>query len=160
MPIRIVQLGSERAPHEGLRIGTVRRPPRGVAKAEFASRDFYDVWYPELSPEVETMAIAQESIKLQDAGQSLEADKLWQQFAKRFRKQLAAQPADRTLDLLAALSQHSNFSMGCYCELEARCHRSILRSLLKEKGAFIAPDEIPTPAPDKAEPEASADDPV
>lgn len=140
MPLRIVQLGSPRQPHEGLRIGTVRRPPRGVPKADFASRDFYDIWYPELSPEPETMALGQQVQQLHAGGQTAEADKLWQQFAKRFRQQLAAQPAERTLQLLAALSQHSQFSIGCYCDNEALCHRSILRSLLKEKGALIADD--------------------
>ena len=137
MAIRIVQLGTDRAPDEGLRIGTVRRPPRGVPKAEFASRNYYDVWYPELSPEAELMAQAQESVKLRAAGQTAEADKLWKQFEKQFRKQLAEAAADRTLALLAALSQSSAFAIGCYCDDEAQCHRSILRSLLADKGASI-----------------------
>ncbi|MDL5034929.1 DUF488 domain-containing protein [Comamonas resistens] len=137
MPIRIVRLGTPRTSGEGLRIGTVRRPPRGVPKAEFASRDFYDVWYPELSPEPETMQIALQSHHQQDQGQTAEADKLWKQFDKLFRRQLAEAPASRTLDVLAALSHHAAFSMGCYCENEARCHRSILRSLLQDKGADI-----------------------
>lgn len=137
MPIRIVRLGTPRTSGEGLRIGTVRRPPRGVPKAEFASRDFYDVWYPELSPEPETMQIALQSHHQQDQGQTAEADKLWKQFDKLFRRQLAEAPASRTLDVLAALSRHAAFSMGCYCENEARCHRSILRSLLQDKGADI-----------------------
>ncbi|GAB2483983.1 DUF488 family protein [Comamonas humi] len=137
MPIRIVRLGTPRNPHEGLRIGTVRRPPRGVPKAEFASRDYYDVWYPELSPEVDTMKLALESHHLQDQGQAAEADKLWKQFDKLFRRQLAEAPASRTLDVLAALSRQAAFSVGCYCENEARCHRSILRSLLAERGAEI-----------------------
>ena len=123
---------------EGLRIGTVRRPPRGVPKAEFASRDYYDVWYPELSPQPDTMHTALESHRLQDHGQQAEADKLWQQFVRKFRKEMAEPAASRTLDLLAALSQHSAFAIGCYCEQEARCHRGILRSLLKERGADIA----------------------
>lgn len=137
MAIRIVQLGSERAPDEGLRIGTVRRPPRGVPKAEFASRNYYDCWYPELSPEVELMQQALEAIKLRTAGQEAQADKLWKQFEKQFRKQLAEPAADRTLSLLAALSHSSAFSLGCYCDDEAHCHRSILRSLLADKGAIL-----------------------
>ena len=137
MPIRIIQLGSDRAPGEGLRIGTVRRPPRGVPKAEFASRNYYDVWYPELSPQAELMAQAQESIKLRATGQTAQADKLWQQFEKQFRKQLAEPAAEHTLALLAALSQSSAFALGCYCEDENHCHRSILRSLLAGKGAAI-----------------------
>ena len=138
MPIRIVQLGSPRAPGEGLRIGTVRRPPRGVPKAEFASRNYYDQWLPELSPLPDTMAMAQESHRLHDAGQDAEAAKLWKQFDKQFRKQLAEAPAERTLQLLAALSQQTNFSVGCYCDDEAHCHRSILRSLLAAQGAAIS----------------------
>ncbi|RDI10697.1 MULTISPECIES: DUF488 domain-containing protein [Comamonas] len=137
MAIRIVQLGSERAPDEGLRIGTVRRPPRGVPKAEFASRNYYDCWYPELSPEQELMQQALEAIKLRTAGQEAQADKLWKQFEKQFRKQLAEPAADRTLGLLAALSHSSAFSLGCYCDDEAHCHRSILRSLLADKGAIF-----------------------
>lgn len=137
MAIRIVQLGSERVPDEGLRIGTVRRPPRGVPKAEFASRNYYDCWYPELSPEVELMQQALEAIKLRTAGQEAQADKLWKQFEKQFRKQLAEPAADRTLGLLAALSHSSAFSLGCYCDDEAHCHRSILRSLLADKGAIL-----------------------
>lgn len=128
MPIRIVQLGSPRSADEGLRIGTVRRPPRGVPKAEFASRDYYDVWYPELSPSAELMALGQAAQKNGDA-------KDWQQFEKAFRKAMAEAPAARTLDLLAASSHHGRFALGCYCEDEARCHRSILRSLLSERGA-------------------------
>lgn len=137
MAIRIVQLGSERAPDEGVRIGTVRRPPRGVPKAEFASRNYYDCWYPELSPEVELMQQALEAIRLRKAGQEAQADKLWKQFEKQFRKQLAEPAADRTLGLLAALSHSSAFSLGCYCDDEAHCHRSILRSLLADKGAIL-----------------------
>ena len=131
MSIRIVQLGSPRAPGEGLRIGTVRRPLRGVPKAEFASRDYYDLWYPELSPSAETMALGQAAQKSGDL-------KAWQQFDKAFRKEMAEAAADRTLQLLAALSQQTNFSVGCYCDDEARCHRSILRSLLAAQGADIS----------------------
>ena len=135
MPIRIVQLGSPRSAGEGLRIGTVRRPPRGVPKAEFARRDYYDVWYPELSPSAELMALGQAAQKNGDA-------KDWQQFEKAFRKAMAEAPAARTLDLLAALSHHGRFALGCYCEDEARCHRSILRSLLSERGADFGTDQL------------------
>lgn len=129
MPLRIVRLGSPRAAGEGTRIGTVRRPPRGVPKAEFASRDYYDVWYPLLSPSAELMA----------QGQQAQTDKEWEQFVKQFRKELAQPEASRTLDLLAALSQHSALSVGCYCEEEARCHRSVLRAELLARGADVAP---------------------
>ena len=135
MPIRIVQLGSPRSAHEGLRIGTVRRPPRGVPKAEFARRDYYDVWYPELSPSAELMALGQAAQKNGDA-------KDWQQFEKAFRKAMAEAPAARTLDLLAALSHHGRFALGCYCEDEARCHRSILCSLLSERGADFGTGQL------------------
>ena len=128
MPLRIVRLGSPRTAGEGTRIGTVRRPPRGVPKAEFASRDYYDVWYPLLSPSAELMA----------QGQQAQTDKEWEQFAKQFRKELAQPEASRTLDLLAALSHHSAMSLGCYCENEARCHRSVLRAELQARGADIA----------------------
>ena len=130
MPLRIVRLGTPRAPGEGTRIGTVRRPPRGVPKAEFASRDYYDVWYPLLSP---TPELVKEALQAQaDA-----SDKEWAAFVKHFRKELAQPEASRTLDLLAALSHHSAMSLGCYCEDEARCHRSVLRALLAERGAEI-----------------------
>ncbi|MGB3449675.1 MULTISPECIES: DUF488 domain-containing protein [unclassified Simplicispira] len=129
MPLRIVRLGTPRAAGEGTRIGTVRRPPRGVPKAEFASRDYYDVWYPLLSPSAELMA----------QGQQAQTDKEWEQFIKQFRKELAQPEASRTLDLLAALSHHSAMSVGCYCEEEARCHRSVLRAELLARGADVAP---------------------
>ena len=141
MPIRIVQLGTPRATGEGLRIGTVRRPPRGVPKTEFASRNYYDVWYPELSPEPELMDAAQAAVKLLEAGDAantVEGTKQWKVFDKQFRKQLAESPAARTLDLLAALSHSSAFSVGCYCDDEARCHRSILRDLLQARGAEVS----------------------
>lgn len=133
MPLRIVQLGTPRTPGEGLRIGTVRRPPRGVPKAEFASRDYYDCWYPELSPSADTMALGQAAQKSGDL-------KAWQQFNKAFRKEMAEAGADRTLQMLAALSQQASFAIGCYCDDETRCHRSILRALLADKGAAIAAD--------------------
>ena len=139
MPIRIVQLGSPRSADEGLRIGTVRRPPRGVPKAEFASRNYYDVWYPELSPEPALMQQAQAAVQLHTQGQAAEAATAWKAFDKQFRKQLAEAAANRTLDLLAALSHHSAMSLGCYCEDEARCHRSVLRAELLARGADVAP---------------------
>ena len=127
MAIRIIRLGTARSADEGLRIGTVRRPPRGVPKAEFASQDWYDVWYPNLAPSMETMKL----------GQSVESDKDWAAFSKKYRAEMHEADASRNLDLLAALSHQANFSMGCYCENEARCHRSLLRDLLKERGAKI-----------------------
>jgi uncharacterized protein YeaO (DUF488 family) len=127
MTVSIVRLGTARSPGEGLRIGTVRRPPRGVPKAEFASQNWYDVWYPNLAPSMETMKL----------GQSVESDKDWAAFSKKYRAEMNAPDASRNLDLLAALSHQTNFAMGCYCENEARCHRSLLRDLLKERGALI-----------------------
>lgn len=128
MPIRIVQLGSPRAPGEGTRIGTVRRPPRGVPKAEFAKRDYYDVWFPNLAPSLETMKL----------GQAAETDAEWKAFTKKYRAEMAEPEAQHALALLATLSTRTNFSVGCYCEDEARCHRSVLRELLKDKGAVVA----------------------
>ena len=127
MAIRIVRLGTPRGPKEGLRIGTVRRPPRGVPKTEFASQDWYDVWYPNLAPSLETMKL----------GQAVESDKDWAVFSKKYRAEMNEADASRNLDLLAALSHKANFAMGCYCENEARCHRSLLRDLLKERSAKI-----------------------
>ena len=127
MGIRIVRLGSARAEGEGLRMGTVRRPPRGVPKAEFASQNWYDIWYPNLAPSAETMQL----------GQAVETDAQWNTFAKRYRSEMKAPDAARTLELLAKLSHGANFSMGCYCQNEARCHRSLLRALLVENGAAV-----------------------
>ena len=127
MAIRIVQLGSPRTPGAGLRVGTVRRPPRGVPKAEFASRDFYDVWLPELAP----------SDDLVKAGQSAANESEWQRFAKRYRAEMKQPAAARLLDLLAALSRHTAFAVGCYCADETRCHRSVLKALLEEHGARV-----------------------
>jgi len=127
MPIQIVRLGSARLKGEGLRIGTVRRPPRGVPKAEFASRDFYDVWLPELAP----------SEELLKAGSSASTDAAWRTFVRRFRAELATPERARLLDLLLALSRATSFSVGCYCEDESRCHRSVLRVLFTERGATI-----------------------
>ncbi len=128
MAIRVVRLGTPRAADEGLRIGTVRRPPRGVPKAEFASRDYYDVWLPELAPSEELVKEAQA------AGD----EKAWRAFARRYRAEMGQAERARLLDLLAALSRRTAFSVGCYCQDEARCHRSILRELLVEHGALMA----------------------
>jgi uncharacterized protein YeaO (DUF488 family) len=125
--IRIVRLGSERAPGEGLRIGTVRRPPRGVPKAEFASQNWYDVWYPNLAPSVATMKL----------GLAAETPAEWARFTKKYRAEMATPENRRTLALLAALSHRTDFSVGCYCEEEAHCHRSVLRALLVEEGARL-----------------------
>ena len=130
MSIRIVRLGTPRAPDEGLRVGTVRRPPRGVPKTEFASQDWYDVWYPNLAPSVETMKQAQEAQKADSPAQ-------WNAFVRKFKAEMAEPDASRSLDLLAALSHGTSLSVGCYCEEESRCHRSVLRSLLAERGAKI-----------------------
>ena len=127
MAILIVRLGSERAPDEGLRIGTVRRPPRGVPKAEFATQNWYDVWYPNLAPSAETVKMALEAT----------TDREWSAFVKKYRAEMGTAENSRTLDLLAALSHQANFSVGCYCQDESRCHRSILRELLAERGAEI-----------------------
>ncbi|MGH7293419.1 MAG: DUF488 domain-containing protein [Polyangiaceae bacterium] len=128
MPIRIVRLGTPRARGEGLRIGTVRRPPRGVPKTQYASRDFYDVWLPELSPSPPLVAMA---LGATDA-------RTWQRFVKGYRREMTEPGAARLLDLLAALSRESSLSVGCYCADEARCHRSVLRELLREHGAALA----------------------
>lgn len=130
MGIRIVQLGSARHPEEGLRIGTVRRPPRGVPKAAFASQNWYDVWYPSLAPSAETM-------KLGQAAQASRRPADWTAFVRHYRAEMAEAEASRNIDLLAALSHHTALSVGCYCEDESRCHRSLLRSLLAERGADI-----------------------
>ena len=124
--IRVVRLGSPRARGEGLRIGTVRRPPRGVKKSDYARRDYYDVWLPELAPseKLSRWAVSQPW-----------TDARWRRYEKAYAREMKAPPAQRLLELLARLSQHSNFSVGCYCENEARCHRSILRRLLSEKDA-------------------------
>jgi uncharacterized protein YeaO (DUF488 family) len=127
MAIRIVQLGTPRAPGEGLRIGTVGRPPRGVPKSEFASRGFYDAWLPELAP----------SEALVKAGQRASSDREWQAFVTRYRAEMKQPGASRLLDLLAGLSQRTALSVGCYCAVETRCHRSVLRALLREHGARV-----------------------
>jgi uncharacterized protein YeaO (DUF488 family) len=129
MAIRIVRLGTPRADGEGLRIGTVRRPPRGVKKSDFARLDYFDVWLPELSP---SAALVSEAM----AGEL--TPKRWAAFAARFRREMQEPGAERLLLLLAALSRRTDFSVGCYCEDESRCHRSVLRELLAESGAALA----------------------
>jgi len=127
--IRVVRLGSPRTPHEGLRIGTVRRPPRGVPKTEFAARDWYDVWFPNLAPSVATMKLAQQAA----------TPAQWAIFIKQYRAEMATPASSHSISLLAALSHQSNFSVGCYCEEESHCHRSILRQLLIAAGANVVP---------------------
>ncbi|HEX9727296.1 MAG TPA: DUF488 family protein [Gemmatimonadales bacterium] len=128
MAVRIVRLGSDRSSKEGLRIGTVRRPPRGVPKREFASRNWYDVWFPNLAPSPDLVKI----------GQAARTDRDWKAFATKYRAEMAEPERRRTLDLLAALSHGAAFSLGCYCQDESRCHRSVLRALLAERGASFA----------------------
>jgi uncharacterized protein YeaO (DUF488 family) len=127
MPITVVRLGSPRGRNEGLRLGTVRRPPRGVKKADIARRGFYDVWLPILSPSPELISLIRNS----------DDDRTWSRFERGFRSQLNKPEAARILDLMAALSHQTNLSVGCYCEDESRCHRSILRAALIERGADV-----------------------
>lgn len=127
MVARIVRLGSERIEGEGTRIGTVRRPPRGVPKTAFASQNWYDVWFPNLAPSVEAMKLGQQATTPQQ----------WQVFIKKYRAEMAAPERSHALELLAVLSRQTNFSVGCYCEDESHCHRSALRALLVEKGARV-----------------------
>ena len=127
MAISIVRLGTPRKRGEGLRIGTVRRPPRGVPKSDFAKLDYYDVWFPNLSPSAELVAEALHAAN----------DKAWAAFRRKFRHEMNAPDRSRELDVLAALSHQTNLAVGCYCEDETRCHRSVLRELLKERGAEI-----------------------
>ena len=133
MTVRIVRLGTPRHPQEGTRIGTVRRPPRGVPKAAFASGDWYDVWYPNLSPTPELVKRALAS----QADSSAAGEKEWAAFTRGYKAEMKQPGNARTIELLAALSQNANFSVGCYCENEARCHRSILRQLLIDSGGKI-----------------------
>ena len=128
MAVRIVRLGSPRVAGEGLRIGTVRRPPRGVPAERFARDDWYDVWYPNLAPSLETMKL----------GKAARTERDWNVFVRKYRAEMGGPDASRTLDLLAALSHQANFSVGCYCEDEAHCHRSLLRELLAARRAAIA----------------------
>lgn len=128
MAIRVVRLGSPRAPDEGVRIGTVRRPPRGVPKADFAKRDFYDVWLPALSP---TADLVKDALHASN-------DREWAAFTRHFKAQMNEPDAARLLDLLAVMSQQADLSVGCYCEDESHCHRSVLRELLTQRGAKFA----------------------
>jgi uncharacterized protein YeaO (DUF488 family) len=127
VPIRVVRLGSPRAKGESLRIGTVRRPPRGVPKTEYARRDFYDVWLPDLAP---SALLVKQAVRAADA-------RAWNGFARRYRAEMKRPEAARLLALLAAFSHSADFSVGCYCADESRCHRSVLKALLKEQGAVI-----------------------
>jgi uncharacterized protein YeaO (DUF488 family) len=127
MPIHVVRLGSPRLAGEGLRLGTVRRPPRGVPKAELASRDFYDVWLPELAPSEALLRIGREA----------DDEASWRRFVRRYRVEMKDAEKVRLLDLLAALSRETSFSVGCYCADERHCHRSVLRELLQERGAAL-----------------------
>ena len=130
MVIRIVRLGSPRAAQEGLRLGTVRRPPRGVPKSEFARQDWYDLWYPNLAPSLETMKLAQQAATPAE----------WAAFVRKYRAEMATPENSHSIALLAALSHQTSFSVGCYCEHESHCHRSVLRELLAAQGAHIAPE--------------------
>lgn len=127
MSLRVVRLGTPRSPDEGPRLGTVRRPPRGVPRAEHASRDYYDVWLPELAPSEPLVKLA---LRARDG-------RGWSTFVRRYRAEMKRPPAARLLVLLAALSRHASFSVGCYCEDESRCHRSVLRALLEAHGALL-----------------------
>ncbi len=129
MSIRIVRLGSPRTANEGVRVGTVRRPPRGVPRSKFAALDWYDVWLPALAPSAATVSLAQ--------GAATPAQ--WRAFVRRYRAEMSRPDPRQSLELLAALSHHTNFSVGCYCLDEKSCHRSVLRELLKEHGAAVAP---------------------
>jgi Uncharacterized conserved protein len=129
MSVHIVRLGTPRLPDEGLRIGTVRRPPRGVPKSKFSSQNWYDVWFPNLAPSVPTMKL----------GLSAETPAQWSAFARAYKAEMSSPAAKHDLALLAALSHTTNFSVGCYCADESRCHRSLLRQLLSDLGAHLAP---------------------
>jgi uncharacterized protein YeaO (DUF488 family) len=131
VPIVVVRLGSPRMPDEGLRLGTVRKPPRGVPRAQFATRDYYDVWLPQLAPSQQLLAL----------GKRAQDPQLWKQFERKFRAEMNEPDAARLLNLLAALSRQTSFSLGCYCEDENRCHRSILKALLAERGAELVSRE-------------------
>jgi uncharacterized protein YeaO (DUF488 family) len=146
MSVRIVRLGSARAAGEGTRLGTVRRPPRGVARKDFARGNWYDVWFPLLAPSAATVKLglaAQSAARAaataakKHGGRS--AERAWAAFARKYRAEMRAPAPSQALDMLAALSHHADFSMGCYCENESLCHRSLLRALLAERGASIAP---------------------
>lgn len=126
--VQVVRLGTPRHAEEGVRIGTVRRPPRGVPKDQYASRDYYDTWLPELAPSPELMKL----------GKAVESDDDWGAFERQYRTEMSAPEKRRLLDLLAVMSHSTDFSVGCYCEEESRCHRSLLRELLREHGADLS----------------------
>jgi uncharacterized protein YeaO (DUF488 family) len=128
LSVHVVRLGTERLPGEGLRIGTVRHPPRGVPKEEHSRKNWYDAWLPELAPQAATVKF----------GRAAASEREWARFTRKYRAEMSAPATGRLLDLLAALSRHADFSVGCYCEDEARCHRSILRELLAERGAAVS----------------------
>jgi len=128
MTLRVVRLGTARGRGEGLRVGTVRRPPRGVPKSQYQAQNWYDAWLPELAPSAGAVKLAQ----------AASTERQWRAFVKRYRAEMAVPEKARLLKLLAALSQHTNFSIGCYCADETRCHRSVLREILREQGAHIA----------------------
>jgi uncharacterized protein YeaO (DUF488 family) len=130
MPIRIVRLGTPRLPAEGLRLGTVRRPPRGIRKEDYSRRDYFDLWLPDLAPSTTLVSWAQAKPITPEG---------WTTFARRYRAEMSKPPAQRLIGLLAALSSQADFSVGCYCDDESRCHRSVLRELLLEAGATIEP---------------------
>ena len=127
MTLHIIRLGTKRIPDEGIRIGTVRRPPRGVLKSKYSAQNWYDVWFPNLSPSPQTLKL----------GQNARTENQWKAFLRKFRAEMATSENSRTLDLFAAFSHQSNFSIGCYCADERRCHRSVLRALLVERGAKV-----------------------
>jgi uncharacterized protein YeaO (DUF488 family) len=127
MTVRIVRLGTPRVSGEGVRIGTVRRPPRGVPKAQYAAQNWYDVWLPNLAPSAETVKL----------GHAATTEREWAAFMRKYRAEMRSPENSRTLDLLAALSHEADFSVGCYCAEESRCHRSVLRALLLERGAKV-----------------------
>ncbi|MFN7982163.1 MAG: DUF488 family protein [Vicinamibacterales bacterium] len=136
MAVHVVRLGSARVANEGVRIGTVRRPPRGVPKERFATDNWYDVWFPNLAPSVDTMKL----------GQTSQTPAQWSAFVRKYKAEMAEPSAAHDLSLLAVLSQTTDFSVGCYCEDEQHCHRSVLRQLLRERGASIADDSASDPA--------------
>ncbi|HEY7039729.1 MAG TPA: DUF488 family protein [Methylomirabilota bacterium] len=131
MAVRIVRLGTPRAAREGLRIGTVRRPPRGVRKTDYARRDYYDLWLPELAPSAPLVTYALSKPW---------TDARWARYARRYRREMRVPAAGRLIALLAALSRRADFSVGCYCENERRCHRSLLKALLADQGAKVLSD--------------------
>ena len=130
MTVRVVRLGGDRLPGEGLRIGTVRRPPRGVPRSEYAQRNLYDVWLPNLAPSESLLQSARAAAATGD-------ERAWKAFVRRYRAEMKSPENRALLDTLAALSRTADFSVGCYCEDESRCHRSVLRELLAERGARL-----------------------